>query len=359
MACPFNIKVIISELFCVFPHDYVKPQHDVGNALLKNLIVYVPTENEIQYIKKNVLLKTFNKVLIYRHESLPNVEARSPKKNNEATIVYWNPIKPITEVGVGETREFSILLTNNLYYCNTMIVDTENRLCPIEYHRSVRPDSFRPIAGEDPLFYSAELLNDDLNDFLICFNLETSVMVKILNVKRILTMLAMRRVTPARYALHLPDKEVNTIYNTLEKERVRRLVRGGKWDGCMLVNRAHLNYIRSAQELLGIGDHARSTKEFIKLFQPLIAMYGVVPDIIVKLNTLEKQKKIRLYCKNDSYATTSFGLVPNNMCDVNTYKFNYSDINNSEHLYNIKTNLFDRNGVYNVRLFVAHYNYFF
>lgn len=361
MACPVNIKVYVSEQFLLFPANYVKPQADVANAPVRNLIVYVPTDADIQYVSREALLGIFDTVLVYRHEISSNVEARAPRKNQNATIVYWNPVLSITEVGVGDTRVFSVLLTNNLYSCNTMVIDTETPLCPIEYHRNraINNEKFTPIAGEDPLYQRAQIMDPELTDFVICFNRETSEMIKILNIKRIVAMLSMRQ-TRARYAINLPDKLVDSIYSKLNWERVRRLMKGGKWEGkCMLVDRSSLNYIRSAQELLGVRDYARSTLDFVEMFESLIAPYHLVPEIIVKLNSLEGKARVRLYCKNDSYAITTHGIVPNNSADVSPVKFDYSDVNNANYLTSLRKNLFERNDLYDVVLKPAYYNYFF
>nr|AAG31693.1 ORF1086 [Spodoptera litura nucleopolyhedrovirus] len=361
MACPANIKVYVSEQFLLFPANYVKPQADVANMPVRNLIVYVPTDADVQYVSREALLGTFDTVLVYRHESSSTVEARAPRKNPNATIVYWNPVLAITEVGVGDTRVFSVLLTNNLYSCNTMVVDTETPLCPIEYHRAatVNANKFTPIAGEDPLYQRTQIMDPNIVDFVICFNRETSEMIKILNTKRILAMLSMRRVR-ARYWINLPDKVVDSIYSKLNWERVRRLMKGGKWEGqCMLIDRESLRYIRMAQDVLGVRDYARSTLDFVEMFESLIAPYHMVPEIIVKLNSLEGKARVRLYCKNDSYAITNHGIVPNNCPDINPMPFDYSDVNSVGYINSLRKNLFERNNVYDVILYPAYYNYFF
>jgi Autographa californica nuclear polyhedrosis virus (AcMNPV) protein len=359
MSCPFNIKVIISERFFVFPYEYVVAQNDVGNAPVHQLVVYVPTLDDVQYVNKEKLGAQFDSVLVYHHEASERVDSRTPKKNATATVVYWNPVMPITEVGVGETRVFSILLTNSLFYCNTMILDSQTPLCPIEFNREIRYDTFIPIAGEVPLFYSEKLFNDNVNDFLICFNLETSIAVKILNVKRLISMMSFRRV-PARYAINLPDAEIDTIYSKLQWERSRRLMKGDNNEsGCSHINREALNFMQRAQELLGVKDYSRSVHDMVARFQPIIVPFQVVPDIIVKLNTLEREKHVRLYCKNDSFAITSFGPVPNNMPDDSPHKFDYSNINNNNHLFDVSRRVAQESDIDDLKITAARYNYFF
>lgn len=79
MECPFQIQVCISDRFFAFPHNLVEPQSDVGNKLIENLIVYVPTDDDRLYIDKKQFPK-FNSVLVYRHEHDVNIDSRSPKK---------------------------------------------------------------------------------------------------------------------------------------------------------------------------------------------------------------------------------------------------------------------------------------
>lgn len=361
MTCPFNIKVCISERFFAFPYEYCIPQTDLGDAPVRQLVVYVPTDDDIQYVDKTQLQAQFDSILVYRHEPSDKIESRAPRKNATATIVYWNPIVPITEVGVGETRVFSVLLTNSLFYCNTMILDGQAPMCPIEFRRDVKYDKLIPIAANTPLFHARELLDDNINDFLICFNLETSTMVKILNVKRVLSMMGFRNV-PARYTINLPDNEVDTIYNKLTWERTRRLMKGdvsSAGGGCLYVNRNALSFIRQAQELLGLKDYSQSIVDFVVKFQSLIIPYMIVPDILIKLNTLERFKHVRLYCQNDSYAITSFGPVPNNLPEDNSVAFDYSDINNSKHLFEVHQKISSDSNIDGLRVSAMRYNYFF
>nr|WRK23074.1 hypothetical protein [Bombyx mori nucleopolyhedrovirus]WRK23626.1 hypothetical protein [Bombyx mori nucleopolyhedrovirus]WRK23764.1 hypothetical protein [Bombyx mori nucleopolyhedrovirus] len=356
MECPFQIQVCISDRFFAFPHNLVEPQSDVGNKLIENLIVYVPTDDDRLYIDKKQFPK-FNSVLVYRHEHDVNIDSRSPKKTASATIVYWNPLMPITEIGAGETRVFSVLLTNNLFYCNTMIIQHENPKCPIEFTypetdmqsacstllknrngQSVPPpikSNLRPIACEIPLSHFKELVES--NDFLLCFNLETSTMVKILSLKRIFCIFQYRK-QPARYVINLPHEEIDNLYNKLNWERTRRLMKGDVPSNCATVNRSSLKYIKQAQSLLGIPDYSQTVVDFVKMFQKIIFPYQLVPNVIIKLNNFDQimsvapnkedsYKKIRLFCKNDSIAISSNGIVPINMPDFSppNNAFDYSD----------------------------------
>ncbi|ABL76037.1 Mv-ORF85 peptide [Maruca vitrata nucleopolyhedrovirus] len=355
MECPFQIQVCISDRFFAFPHNLVEPQNDVGNKLIENLIVYVPTDDDRLYIDKKQFPK-FNSVLVYRHEHDVNIDSRSPKKTASATIVYWNPLVPITEIGAGETRVFSVLLTNNLFYCNTMIVHHENPKCPIEFtypememqsacstllknrnYQSVPPpikSNLRPIACEIPLSHFKELVES--NDFLLCFSLETSTMVKILSLKRIFCIFQYRK-QPARYVINLPHEEIDNLYNKLNWERTRRLMKGDVPSNCATINRSSLKYVKRAQALLGIPDYSQTVVDFVKMFQKIIFPYQLVPNVIIKLNNFDQMvpnkaepyKKIRLFCKNDSIAISSSGIVPINMPDFNSPNtFDYSDYDN-------------------------------
>ncbi|AXU41547.1 ODV-EC43 [Alphabaculovirus altermyunipunctae] len=362
MACPVNIKVYISEQFVTFPFDYVVPQADVANLPVRNLIVYVPTEEDVQFVEREQLLGSFDTVLVYRHESVNAIEARAPRKNQNATIVYWNPVMPITEIGVGDTRVFSILLTNNLYSCNTIVIDTEKPLCPIEYHRQHHPIDLTnriDVNGNDPLYDRYMIMDPNNTNFIISFDPSTSDMIKILNIKRILTMFGLRRVR-AKFAINLADTEVDDIYCKMYWERVRRLMKGGSWnDSCPLINRKSLRYIDSAKSLLGIPDYARTTLDFVEAFENLIVPYHIIPEVFIKINTIENKTYMRIFCVNDSYAITEHGIVPNNSANINPIKFDYSDVSSKTYLNTLRKNLFERHDIYDIVVRPAFYNYFF
>ncbi|AAY84030.1 ODV-EC43 [Chrysodeixis chalcites nucleopolyhedrovirus] len=356
MTCPFNIKVIISDRFFTFPHDYVVPQTDVGGAPVRNLVVYVPSEEDVQYVDKR-LFTNFDSVLVYRHEWTDRVESRAPKKNGIATVVYWNPILPIAEVGVGETRVFSVLLTDKLFYCNTMIVDPNVPVCPIQImNKSLR--NYIPITGECPLQHLNVLLDDNKNNFLICFNRETSTALRLLNIKRIMTIFGYRRVS-AKYSFNMQDSHLEQIYIELKYELIRRLMKGDTTPKCLQLNVNSLEYVKRARELLMIPDSAQTIVNLVKMFSKLILPYLLVPDVIIKLNTMDRQRKVRLFCKNDSFAITSFGPVPNNMVEDNPMAFDYSDINTPGHLNSVKEQIFTASRIENVTITAARYNYFF
>ncbi|QHB21756.1 ODV-ec43 [Artaxa digramma nucleopolyhedrovirus] len=356
MACPNNIKVCISTRFFMFPYAYVTAQTDVGGAPVNDLIIYVPTDEDIQYIDRTKLA-TFKTVRIVRHETY-ETETRLVKRNPTATIVYWNPILPIDNVGAGETRVFSVMLTNDLFFCRTMIVDHNNAVCPIEFYSKINYKKLLPIEGEQPLFYLNKLLDNKVNNFLICFKLETPTMVKIMNIKKILSIFEYRN-EPARYAIYLPDDEVDTIYNKLTWERVRRLIKGDVNSRCSHVNRQSLQYLKLSMDMLGFDNNTKIVSDLVFKFQPLIAKYQLVPDIIVKLNTLEKQKRVRLYCSHGSFAITTYGMVPINMPDDNPVAYDYTDIFNNKYMYETTTKISKESNINNIKLHVAKYNYFF
>lgn len=356
MTCPFNICVYISDRYFAFPYNRVHPQKDLGGAYVRNLIVYVPTEEDIQFVDKT-FSSEFSSVMVQRHEWSEKVESRAPTKNTSATIVYWNPIFPITEVGVGETCVFSVLLTDSLFYCKTMVVDSNTPMCPIQILSKTIRD-YTPIAGETPLAKFNVMTDDTQNNFLICFLRETPKKVRQLNVKRILTIFEYRK-TPARFAFEMSDADVQDIYVELKNELVRRLIKGDRSVHCPYVNIPNLQFIKRAQQLLLVPDSSQTIVNFINMFQVLVLPYLIVPDIIVKLNSLDRERKVRLYCKNDSYAITSFGPVPNNMVEDNPVAFDYSDINTPFHLNTMRDKLYEATRIDNLIVAAARYNYFF
>ncbi|QYC92692.1 Occlusion-derived virus envelope/capsid protein-43 [Trabala vishnou gigantina nucleopolyhedrovirus] len=358
MTCPNNIKVCISARFFLFPYEYVAAQKDVGGAPVYNLIVYVPTDEDTQYVDKKKLTN-FKSVQVLRHEMNDrSYETRLAKKNDAATVVYWNPIAPIGELGVGETRIFSVMLTNDLFFCKTMIIDDKSPMCPMEFYNKINYKNLIPVEGEQPLLYLNKLLDDKINDFLICFRLETPTMIKILNIKKILSIFEYRNVT-AKYAIYLPDQEVDSIFNKLMWERVRRLMKGDVSAKCSQINRHSLQYLKLATDMLGVNKNSKIVVSLVTAFQPLIMQLMIVPDVIIKLNNLDRQKRVRIYCKNDSFAITSYGPVPINMPDDNTYAFDYADINNNKYLYEKISLVTKDSNVDNLKVTAARYNYFF
>uniref|UniRef100_A0AAE6H2P0 ODV-EC43 n=1 Tax=Dione juno nucleopolyhedrovirus TaxID=2594175 RepID=A0AAE6H2P0_9ABAC len=389
MECPFQIKVCVSDRFFAFPYNLVEPQTDVGNRATENLVVYVPTEADVLYVEKRNFPR-FRSVLVYKHEHDHNGNSQAPKKTAAATVVYWNPLVPITEIGAGETRVFSVLLTNNLFYCNTLIVHHDNPTCPIEFTYPglemqssckllmnpkklvdmrahalpLNYNELRPINCELPLAHFKELTEGD--KFLLCFNLETPTMVKILCLKRIFCIFQYRKM-PARYVINLPHEEIDSLYNKLNWERTRRLLRGDIPSNCATVNRASLQYVKDAQTLLNIAKCSQTIVEFVRIFQRLIFPYQIVPVVIVKLNSLNvapgrvpEAGRVRVFCKNDSVAITTAGSVPVNMPDfAPTNTFDNADFDDLVHLKRI-TNRVSVDAVFTsgVSVHAAKYNYF-
>lgn len=356
MTCPFNISVHISDRFFAFPYNRVRPQKDLGGAFVRKLIVYVPTEEDVKFVDK-AYFPDFQLVAVQRQEWSERVESRAPAKDATATIVYWNPIFPITEIGVGETCVFSMMLTDSLFYCKTMVVDSNNPVCPIQFlTRTLR--EYIPIAGETPLESFNTLTDDTKNNFLICFLRETPRKVRQLNVKRILTILEYRK-TPAKFAFEMSDSDVQEIYVELKNELVRRLIKGDTSSNCPYLNIPNLNFIKRAQQLLLVPDSSQTVVNFIRMFQVLVLPYLIVPEIIIKLNSIDRNRKVRLYCKNDSYAITSFGPVPNNMVEDNPIPFDYADVNTPYHLNTMRDKLYEATRIDNLVVSAARYNYFF
>jgi Autographa californica nuclear polyhedrosis virus (AcMNPV) protein len=356
MTCSYNISVYISDRFFAFPYNRVTAQTDVGGASIRTLIVYVPTEEDVNFVNKSYLSQ-FSSIFVQRHEYDSKLDYRTPKKNSRATIVYWNPIFPITEIGAGETCVFSILLTDNLFYCKTMIVDSNTPICPMQiFTKTLR--EYIPIPGENPLEKINDLTDDNKNSFLICFLRETPKSIRILNVKRILTILEYRKIA-ANFSFQISDSEIQEIFTELKHELVRRLIKGDISVHCPYLNIENLTYIKRAQMLLKIPDSSQTVTNLINMFQILVLPYSIVPDILIKLNSIDKNRKVRLYCKNDSFAITSFGPVPNNMVEDNPIAFDYTDINTPYHLNMIRDKLYELTRFDNLIVSAARYNYFF
>ncbi|AUV65336.1 ODV-EC43 [Alphabaculovirus myunipunctae] len=356
-ACPFNICVNISDRFFAFPYNRVRPQKDLGGAFVRNIKVYVPTDEDINFVDKSFFANEFSSVIVQRQEWNDRVESRAPDKTAKYTIVYWNPIFPITEVGAGDTHVFSVLLSDFLFYCRAMVVDANTPVCPIQIlSKSLR--NYTAIGGESPLDKFEFMTNSENNNFLICFLRETPQRVRLMNVKRILTIFEYRKV-PAVFAFDMSEEEMVQIYTELKKELVRRLIKGDTSDHCPYINVPNLNYVKRVQQLLLVPDSAQTIPNLVEMFMVLVLAYQIVPEIILKLNSLDSNRRVRLYCKNDSYAITNFGPVPNNMVEDNPVAFDYSDINTPYHLNKVRDKLYEATRVDNLIVSAARYNYFF
>jgi len=238
-----------------------------------------------------------------------------------------------------------------------MIVDSNTPVCPIQIITKTLRD-YIPIPGENPLEKINDMTDDTKNNFLICFLRETPKLVRLLNVKRILTIFEYRKV-PAKFAFQISDQEVQQIYIELKNEMVRRLIKGDTSVHCPYLNMDNLNYIKRAQQLLLIPDTSQTVVNLINMFQILVLPYLIVPDILIKLNSIDKNRKVRLFCKNDSYAITSFGPVPNNMIEDNPVAFDYTDINTPYYLNTVRDKLYEATRLDNLIVSAARYNYFF
>nr|ACC77632.1 ODV-Ec43 [Ophiusa disjungens nucleopolyhedrovirus] len=358
MACPLNIEVCISDRFFAVPYIQIQTQRDVGQAPVRNLIMYVPTEEDVHFVDKSYFKNIFTSVSVEKQERVDLADSRAPRKNDNAVVVYWNPILPIAEVGVGVTHVYSILLTDNLFLCKTMVVDSNTPMCPVQMLTRSIASKFIPIEGENPLAHFNTMSDNANNDFLICFMRETPRSVRLLNIKRILTIFEFRSV-PARFAFQMNDAELQQLYIQLKNEVVRRLIKGDNSSQCPYLNVPSLRYIKSAQKLLMIPDSAHIVIDLVAAFQILVLPYQIVPDILVKLNSLDRDRRVRLYCKNDSYAITSKGPVPNNMPDENLYQFDYSEINTPVHLNKVRDALYEQCKMSNLTVASTKYNYFF
>ncbi|QOD40010.1 odv-ec43 [Matsumuraeses phaseoli granulovirus] len=326
MVCSTKIKVYISDKFIKFPYGSVTAQQDVGQQLVYDLItIFVPTfADEKAILAKPLLDKGFKKVKILKY--VANFEEDEAIK--EGVVVYWNAIVPINVYGVGVTNVFNVVLSDNLYTCNEIIIDNDilNVRCPlqVDYHTQMVCLQGE-YAGDSEELKKAS--NTNTTDFIIHFEKETPMGIKILNTKRFLVALSMRTVR-ANVNIYLSHDELATIHKELSWEATRRKLRGGTSSYCSVVNKPSYKYILDSMALLGIdADDISVLHRMVEIFNPLILRYKLVPNIFVELNSLNgEEKHVRLYCKYEGVAITNAGPVPLNMPTTNAIAFSHKPI---------------------------------
>ncbi|APO13931.1 ODV-EC43 [Plodia interpunctella granulovirus] len=349
MNCSGDIKAYISDLFIEFPYAKVQPQRDAGGAQVTSLTLFVPTFADEKVIVKDNFVG-FSSVRVLKYAS--NFDENDDIETD--TVVYWNAILPIKILGVGTTIVFNVVLSDNLYSCHKIEIDpfVRSMRCPmqVEYHPGmVCLDG--EYAGDLQELRKTQM---DTTEFLIRFQKDTPMGIKILNTKRLLIALSIRSVR-ANVCVYLPYEELTTIHKELSWEMTRKQIRGGQSFSCNVLNRSSYKYVLDAMKLIGVdSDDVSSLHSLVKIFTPLILRYKLVPTIFVELNNINgEEKHVRLYCKYESVAITNAGPVPINMATKNTIK---SFTHNT--LAAMSNKFYDELGTRNAFVHSPQYNYF-
>ncbi|ABQ51989.1 hypothetical protein SlGVgp046 [Spodoptera litura granulovirus] len=331
MSCPFNIKVYISDAFVVFPYDMIStiPMDVGGSASVTDLTIYVPSYEDIAVINKDTIQRYgYTDIKVKKH-----VNHTDADKTPTRIIVYWNVISLITVTGVGVTKVFSVVLSDNLFECGQLnVLDTQGDLnCPLQIDYAFFPteSANRTILRGEYAGDSVEMakaLDPAYDNYVICFKKETPMGVKILNVKRYMILLNQRS-KKAKFAIYLNCDELHIIQKELNWENTRRLLRGGKKSACKVYNRKSYNYIVDALEMLGIDNlDISSVHNLMDIFNPLVLTFKIVPDVFIQLNKMHSEKHVRVYCEGQSVAITNAGMVPFNLPTVNKHKFEHDTL---------------------------------
>ncbi|AAS82690.1 ORF48 [Agrotis segetum granulovirus] len=356
MACSNQIIVYISDLFVDFPYDVIETQRDAGGAVITDLTIFVPTFEDEKVINTEALnIRGFTTVRVLKH--VPRFEP--DEQEAVGVVVYWNAISNITKLGVGKTNVYNVVLSDNLFGCNSITIHNvlpEELRCPLQVglrynHSNAHTILVGELAGDSQEMAKAR--DENLDDFVICFRKETPMGIKILNTKRFLILLSARK-TRARFSVYLTNQELATVHKELSWESTRRVLRGGLSSNCTVLNKKSYQYVLDALELLGIDNtDISSVHKLLDVFNPLILRYKLVPDVFIQLNLIGgKNKHVRLYCKHEGVAITNAGPVPINLPTRNPKPFTHHTLKPpSERLYQIL-------GTRNVFLHTPIYNYF-
>lgn len=357
MACSPHIKVYISDLFIEFPYDAVTTQRDAVGEVVTDLTVFVPTFEDERVVNKQALeYKGFTNVKVLKH-----VSRFEPDENRAiGVVVYWNVISAITKLGVGTTNVYNVVLSDNLFSCNSIfiknIINPELR-CPLQLGlKNLRP-GVKPtcligeLAGDSQEIIKAR--NESIESFVICFQKDTPLGIKILNTKRFLIILS-NRMRRADFYVALTWDELASVHKELSWESKRRMLRGGQSNPCNVLNKRSYQYMQDAMEVMGIDKQDISSLHMLlDVFNPLILPYKLVPDVFIELNKIDgSDKHVRLYCKHEAVAITNAGVVPINLPTKNPKPFTHHTLTPpSEKLY-------QQLGTRNVYLHTPIYNYF-
>ncbi|AIS92048.1 hypothetical protein [Erinnyis ello granulovirus] len=350
MTCNGNIRVFISDAFILFPYENVTPQHDAtSNTLSTTLTVFVPTYADEKVVLKQLLLKRFNKVRVLKYVST-FVES---DEIQQGTVVYWNVIVPIKITGVGDTKVFNVVLSDNLYSCRSISIDNRirNVSCPlqVDYEKDMICLKGELAGDNEELNKAKDFAN---KSFLIHFDRETPMGIKILNTKRFLIALSQNR--NVKVCVYLTYEELAIVHKELSWESVRKQIRGGTGNTCTVLTQPSYKYVVDSLELLGIGvDQIGAIHTLVDIFTPLILRYKLVPDIFVELNKVNgHEKHVRLYCKYEGVAVTNGGPVPLNLPTKNKLQWTHRP------LVPPSPSFYHEIGNRNVYVYSPVYNYF-
>nr|UYX49680.1 odv-e43 [Darna trima granulovirus] len=351
MTCSNKIKVYISDEYIYFPYNNLEPQLDAGGAEITNrLTVFVSTYADEKAVLKSRLTR-YQEVRVIKYVS-SFVEDKSVQ---EGVVVYWNAIVPIKTTGVGNTLVFNVVLSDNLYACHEIHIDNTMKTiyCPLQTDYKKDMVCLKgELAGDTEELKKAR--SNDNTNFIIHFDKETPLGIKILNSKRFLIALSAFRQSRATVCIYLSYDELITLHKELSWESTRRQIRGGTANACTIVNRLSYRYIVDALEILGIDNKdIMSLHKLVEIFNPLIAQYNLVPDIFVELNRFSgEEKHVRLYCKHEAVAITNAGLVPLNMNTTNSNPFTHKP------LTPLPESFYKELNTRNVFVHAPSYNYF-
>lgn len=358
MACSPHLKVYISDLFVEFPYDALTVQRNPAGEVVTDLTIFVPTFEDEKVINKEALVyKGFTNVKVLKH--VPRFEP--DEKQAIGVVVYWNAISSITKLGVGTTNVYNVVLSDNLFTCNSIIIKNvinEELRCPLQVGFKNRGAlNTKPtyligeLAGDSQEILKAR--NERLNSFVICFQKDTPLGIKILNTKRFLIILS-NRINRADFYIAITWEELSSVHKELSWESKRRMLRGGQSSPCTVLNKPSYQYMQDALELLGIDNlDISSLHMLLDVFNPLILPYKLVPDVFIELNRIDgTNKHVRLYCKYEGLAITNSGMVPINLPTTNPKPFtHHTPKPPSEKLYQTL-------GTRNIYLHSPVYNYF-
>ncbi|AGQ20305.1 odv-ec43 [Clostera anastomosis granulovirus A] len=351
MTCHSNVKVYISDTFINFPYDAVVPQVNAdGVSVFNHLTVFVSTFADEKVILRSALLNRFTNVSVIKYAS----NFQEDVTVAQGVVVYWNVIVPIKVFGVGTTQVFNVVLSDNLYTCDEIYVDANitHTLCPLQVDYSVGMVCLKGELAGDSVELSKTASSENTK-FIIHFDRETPLGVKILNVKRYLIALS-KRTTRATVCVYLPYEELTTVHKELTWEATRRRIRSGVISACNIVDRRSYKYILNALEIVGAATQEISAlHRLVNVFTPLILRYHLVPDVFVELNRLTgEEKHVRLYCRNEAVAITNVGPVPLNMPTTSSAPFKHRPLTPPPE------SLYRELGTRNVFVHPPAYNYF-
>nr|ADO85472.1 unknown [Pieris rapae granulovirus] len=322
MTCSAKIKVYISDEFIFFPYNSVLAQPDAAGApIYSRLTIFVPTYADEKVILKDSLRSMgFKEIRVLKYVS----SFEEDENIREGVVVYWNAIVPIKLTGIGNTLVFNVVLSDNLYSCHEINIDTrmKNIQCPLQVDYNNKMVCLKgEYAGDAEEIKKA--ISPASTQFLVHFDKETPMGIKILNTKRFLIALSTLRQTRANVCIYLSYDELTTIHKELSWESTRRQIRGGVSNTCSIINRPSYKYILDALELLGVNkDDMSSLHRLVDIFTPLILRYKLVPNVFVELNNINgEEKHVRLYCKYEGVAITNAGPIPLNMSVQNPKPF--------------------------------------